>query len=144
KSLANASWGKFLTMLEYKAQRKAKTLLRIDRFFPSSQLCSYCGFNTGKKHESITKFTCPHCNITHHRDYNASVNIKNYALGMLDERHKVKTDKARVGIIRSDYTHHTNECVKACGASSNGVSSYGNILDLASYGAMKQEKAQSL
>ncbi len=51
----------------------------------------------------------------------------------------------RVGIIRSDYTHHTNECVKACGASSNGVSSkYGNILDLASYGAMKQEKAQSL
>ncbi|TPH36507.1 transposase, partial [Helicobacter pylori] len=52
---------------------------------------------------------------------------------------------ARVGIIRSDYTHHTNECVKACGASSNGVSSkYGSILDLASYGAMKQEKAQSL
>ncbi|RKV08284.1 transposase, partial [Helicobacter pylori] len=76
--------------------------------------------------------------------YNASVNIRNYALGMLDERHKVKTDKARVGIIRSDYTHHTNGCIKACGASSNGVSSYGNILDLASYGAMKQEKAQSL
>ncbi|MGL2387484.1 RNA-guided endonuclease TnpB family protein, partial [Helicobacter pylori] len=38
----------------------------------------------------------------------------------------------------------TDERIKACGASSNGVSSYGNILDLASYGAMKQEKAQSL
>lgn len=145
KSLANASWGKFLTMLEYKAQRKGKTLLGIDRFFPSSQLCSYCGVNTGKKHEGITKFTCPYCNITHHRDYNASVNIRNYALGMLDERHKIKTDKARVGIIRSDYTHYANGCIKACGASSNGViSKYGNILDLASYGAMKQEKAQSL
>ncbi|MGN8515702.1 RNA-guided endonuclease TnpB family protein, partial [Helicobacter pylori] len=143
KSLANASWGKFLAMLEYKAQRKAKTLLRIDRFFPSSQLCSYCGVNTGKKHERITQFTCPHCKITHHRDYNASVNIRNYALGMLDDRHKIKIDKSRVGIIRTDYTHHTDERIKACGASSNGVSSYGNILDLASYGAMKQEKAQS-
>ncbi|GHP56346.1 transposase [Helicobacter pylori] len=145
KSLANASWGKFLAMLEYKAQRKGKTLLSIDRFFPSSQLCSYCGFNTGKKHERITKFTCPHCQTTHHRDYNASVNIRNYALGMLDERHKIKIDKSRVGIIRTDYAHHTNERIKACGASSNGViSKYGNILDLASYGAMKQEKAQSL
>ncbi|EJB67440.1 putative transposase [Helicobacter pylori Hp H-45] len=98
-----------------------------------------------KNNEGITKFTCPYCNITHHRDYNASVNIRNYALGMLDERHKIKTDKARVGIIRSDYTHYTNGCIKACGAFSNGViSKYGNILDLASYGAMKQEKAQSL
>ncbi|EJC25123.1 putative transposase DNA-binding domain protein [Helicobacter pylori Hp P-4c] len=51
-------------------------------------MCSYCGFTTGKKHEGIIQFTCPHCNITHHRDYNASVNIRNYALGMLDDRHK--------------------------------------------------------
>ncbi|WP_164665309.1 RNA-guided endonuclease TnpB family protein, partial [Helicobacter pylori] len=91
KSLANASWGKFLTMLEYKAQRKGKTLISIDRFFPSFQLCSYCGVNTGKKHENITKFTCPHCQTTHLRDYNASVNVRGYALGMLDDRHKVKT-----------------------------------------------------
>ncbi|GAA9520205.1 hypothetical protein HpHA31_08900 [Helicobacter pylori] len=108
-------------------------------------MCSYCGVNTGKKHEGITKFTCPHCKTTHHRDYNASVNTRNYALGMLDERHKIKIDKSRVGIIRTDYAHYTNERIKACGASSNGViSKYGNILDLASYGAMKQEKAQSL
>ncbi|GAA7959236.1 hypothetical protein HpBT074_07760 [Helicobacter pylori] len=64
---------------------------------------------------------------------------------MLDERHKIKIDKSRVGIIRTDYAHYTDERIKACGASSNGViSKYGNILDLASYGAMKQEKAQSL
>lgn len=64
---------------------------------------------------------------------------------MLDERHKIKIDKSRVGIIRTDYAHYTNEHIKACGASSNGaISKYGNILDLASYGAMKQEKAQSL
>lgn len=128
KSIANASWGRLIAMLAYKAEKKGKTLIQIDKFFPSSQICSYCGSNTGKKSLHIRSFVCPYCNAKHHRDLNASINIRNYALGMIDDRHKIKIDKSRVGITRS----------YACGDSNSGVSSYGNILDT-SYLSMKQE-----
>lgn len=91
--------------------------MQIDKFFPSSQICSNCGVNTGKKALNIRAFTCPNCNTYHNRDINASINIRNYALGMLDDRSRVKIDKSRVGITRS----------YACGDSSCGTSKYGKV-----------------
>ena len=120
-------------MLAYKAEQKGKTLMRIDKFFPSSQICSHCGSRTGKKPLHIREFVCPHCQTKQHRDLNASINIRNYALGMIDDRYKIKINKSRVGITRS----------YACGDSSSGVSKYGNILD-ASYLSLKQEAQRSL
>ncbi|ECL0441435.1 RNA-guided endonuclease InsQ/TnpB family protein [Campylobacter coli] len=117
KSIANVSWHKLISMLTYKAELKGKTLMQIDKFFPSSQICSNCGVNTGKKALNIRAFTCPNCNTYHNRDINASINIRNYALGMLDDRSRVKIDKFRVGITRS----------YACGDSSCGTSKYGKI-----------------
>lgn len=128
KSIANASWGKFINLLTYKAENKGKTLMQIDKFFPSSQICSNCGSNTGKKPLHIRSFTCPNCHTKHDRDLNASINIRNYALGIIDDRYKIKLDKSRVGITQS----------YACGDSSSGVSKYGYILDT-SYLSMKQE-----
>lgn len=128
KSIANASWGKFIDFLKYKAENKGKTLMQIDRFFPSSQICSHCGSNTGKKPPHIRSFICPHCHTKHDRDLNASINIRNYALGIIDDRYKIKLDKSRVGIIQS----------YACGDSAGGVSKYGYMLDT-SYLSMKQE-----
>ena len=128
KSIANASWGKFINLLTYKAENKGKTLMQIDKFFPSSQICSNCGNNTGKKPLHIRSFTCPNCNTKHHRDLNASINIRNYALGIIDDRYKIKLDKSRVGITQS----------YACKDSSSGVSKYGYILDT-SYLSLKQE-----
>ncbi|BCZ16863.1 IS605 transposase TnpB (plasmid) [Helicobacter sp. NHP19-003] len=135
KSIANASWSRLISLLEYKAGWKGKTLIKIDQYFPSSQICSTCGSNTGKKPLPIRNFICPCCQTYHHRDLNASINIRNYALGMLDERHAIKVDKTRVGITRS----------YACGDSANGaVTKYGYILDTASYGSLKQEAHPSL
>lgn len=128
KSIANASWGRFINFLKYKAENKGKTLMQIDKFFPSSQICSHCGSNTGKKPLHIRSFICPHCHTKHDRDLNASINIRNYALGMIDDRNRIKLDKSRVGITRS----------YACGDSSSGVSKYGYILDT-SYLSLKQE-----
>ncbi|EAJ7141878.1 transposase, partial [Campylobacter jejuni] len=128
KSIANASWGKFINLLTYKAENKGKTLMQIDKFFPSSRICSHCGSNTGKKPLHIRSFTCPNCHTKHNRDLNASINIRNYALGIIDDRYKIKLDKSRVGITQS----------YACGDSSSGVSKYGYILDT-SYLSMKQE-----
>lgn len=128
KSILNVSWGKFINMLSYKAENKGKTLMQIDKNFPSSQICSNCGSNTGKKPLHIRSFICPHCHTKHDRDLNASINIRNYALGIIDYRYKVKLDKSRVGITQS----------YACGDSSSGVSKYGYILDT-SHLSLKQE-----
>lgn len=128
KSIANANWSKFINLLSYKAEDKGKTLMQIDKFFPSSQICSHCGSNTGKKPLHIRSFTCPYCHTKHDRDLNASINIRNYALGIIDDRYKIKLDKSRVGITQS----------YACGDSNGRVSKYGYILDT-SYPSMKQE-----
>lgn len=92
KSIADVAWSEFIRQLEYKAQWREKTVLKIDQWFPSSQICSYCGASTGKKPLNIRKFDCPHCNIKNiDRDVNAGINIKTYGLGQVDNRNTVGT-----------------------------------------------------
>lgn len=92
KSIADVAWSEFMRQLEYKALWKAKTVIKIDQWFPSSQICSHCGASTGKKPLNIRKFDCPHCGKNDiDRDINASVNIKNYGLGQIDNRNTVGT-----------------------------------------------------
>ena len=50
-----------MRQLEYKANWRGKTIIKIDKWFPSSQICSYCGASTGKKPLNIREFDCPHC-----------------------------------------------------------------------------------
>ncbi|MBQ0924882.1 RNA-guided endonuclease InsQ/TnpB family protein [Saccharopolyspora endophytica] len=74
KSVHDAAWGTFLRMLENKAQRYGRVVHRIDRFYPSSQICSECGRVDGKKPLSVRDWTCP-CGAHHDRDLNAAKNI---------------------------------------------------------------------
>jgi putative transposase len=76
KSVHDAGWSQFAAMLEYKAARYGRTFARVDRFFPSSQLCSACGFKDGPKPLSVREWTCGGCETTHDRDINAARNIK--------------------------------------------------------------------
>ena len=85
KSIADVAWGELMRQLEYKSLWKGKTVVKIDRWFPSSQICSVCGANTGKKPLNIRKFDCPHCKTKNiDRDINASINIRNCGLRQLD------------------------------------------------------------
>ena len=79
KSIQDSSWNKFITMLEYKSKWQSNCkVVKIDTFFPSSQICSYCGYRNPKvKDLSIREWECPKCHTTHDRDINASINILN-------------------------------------------------------------------
>ena len=84
KAISDASWGAFRRLLTYKAERYGKTVVVIDRKFPSSQLCSVCGTKwTGTKDLSIREWTCPSCGAHHDRDVNAAKNILNEGLRLL-------------------------------------------------------------
>lgn len=77
KKLKDIPLFKFLETLNYKALWNNKKVIKVDRFFPSSQLCSECGFqNKLLKDLSIREWTCPNCGSYHDRDINASINIR--------------------------------------------------------------------
>ena len=83
RSIGDASWSEFVRQLRYKADWYGKKIVTISRWFPSSQLCSSCGVNSGKKALSIREWTCENCGVHHDRDINASLNILKEGLSLV-------------------------------------------------------------
>ena len=83
KHIADANWGEFVRQLQYKAEWSERTVVEIDRFFPSSKRCSSCGFVHEAMPLSVREWSCPECNTRHDRDINAAINIKTAGLAGL-------------------------------------------------------------
>lgn len=83
KRVGDVSWSEFRRILTYKCEWYGKKLSVIDRYYPSSQICHYCGHRDGKKSEDIRFWICPNCNSELDRDLNAAINILNEGLRIL-------------------------------------------------------------
>jgi len=79
KSISDVSWYEFTRQLEYKSAWLGRTLIKANQWFASSQICSDCGVNGGKKTLDIREWTCVECDSVHDRDINASRNLLNLA-----------------------------------------------------------------
>ncbi|KLO67103.1 transposase [Enterococcus cecorum] len=75
RSISDVSWSSFVAKLQYKADWYGREIIKVDMWFPSSQICSGCGHKDGKKPLDIREWTCPICHTHHDRDINASINI---------------------------------------------------------------------
>lgn len=84
RSVADVAWGEFRRQLKYKAEWYGRKVVEVNRFFPSSQLCSVCRKQwSGTKDLKIRKWTCPECGAVHLRDTNAAINILHEGLRLL-------------------------------------------------------------
>ena len=84
RSIYDASWSRFVSMLIYKANWYGNTIVKVPTNYPSSQLCSYCNYqNPLTKDLRVRKWICPNCGMVHDRDINASKNILRKGIEML-------------------------------------------------------------
>ena len=84
RTISDVSWSEFYRLLEYKAAEYGSIVIKVPRFYASSQTCHVCGYkNVLIKDLKIRKWACPVCGSHHYRDHNAAINILNEALKML-------------------------------------------------------------
>lgn len=87
KKTMDNGYHEFLEILQYKMEEKGKVFAKVDMFYPSSQLCSSCGHkNPEIRNLTVRQWTCPYCGMTHDRDVNAAINIRDEGLRLVEEQ----------------------------------------------------------
>lgn len=90
-AIYDVSWSELTRQIDYKAKWNGRIYIKVDRFFPSSQLCSVCGYQyVDMKDLSVRSWKCPNCGTVHDRDVNASCNILQEGLAMLKKGDSIR------------------------------------------------------
>jgi len=92
-AIADASWSELIRQLEYKCQWYGRTLVKIDRWFPSTKRCGKCGHIVDKLPLDVRVCNCPECGTHHDRDINAANNILAAGLAVIDSVANVRPDR---------------------------------------------------
>lgn len=93
QAISDASWGELVRQLEYKSDWYGRTLVKVDRWFPSSKRCHCCGHVVDKLPLNIRDWVCPSCGTSHDRDVNAAINVLAGGLSVLACGASVRPDK---------------------------------------------------
>lgn len=103
KHIQDSAWGTFVLYLQYKADMNNKQVVKIDRYYPSSQTCSDCNYVYSRvKDLSVREWECPHCGSIHNRDINAAKNILKEGIRNISAGTVEYTD--------GDDVRHSSEC----------------------------------
>jgi len=102
KAISDVGWGEFVRQLDYKAQWYGRTLVKIDKFYPSSKRCHHCGHVLDSLSLDIRHWVCPECQMAHERDINAAQNVlaAGLAVSACGETVRPGRAKARTGKTR--------------------------------------------
>jgi putative transposase len=110
KAISDVGWGEFVRQLEYKAKWYGRTLVKIDKFYPSSKRCFDCGHILDSLPLDVRVWTCPECGTVHDRDINAAKNVHAVGLTVFDacgEMVRPGRAKAHVGTSRRNRKPHS-------------------------------------
>ncbi|MDA8193506.1 MAG: RNA-guided endonuclease TnpB family protein [Thermaerobacter sp.] len=79
RAIADMGFGEFRRQLKYKAALRNKTVIVVNRWYPSSKTCASCGYKVSKMPLAVREWTCPACGTQHDRDVNAAINLRHVA-----------------------------------------------------------------
>ena len=97
RKIGDYGFSDFVSILQYAASKAGTQIVHVDKWYPSSQLCSACGYRfNGTKDLSLRRWICPHCGAEHNRDVNAACNILTEALCIADKRQRAGRSSVKV------------------------------------------------
>ncbi len=108
------SWNQFKSYLEYKCKREQNHLVLVDRYFPSSKLCSNCGYKNTELQLKDREWICPECNTHHDRDINASINLRKEGIRLLKENNITIINTINDDTIGTMGIYAFGDCVRPC------------------------------
>ncbi|WP_414589858.1 RNA-guided endonuclease TnpB family protein [Scytonema sp. PCC 10023] len=124
KAISDTGWGTFTNFLAYKLERKGARLVEIDRWFPSSKLCSKCFYQVKEMSLDVRDWTCPNCGTHHDRDGNAAINIRVEGIRMLKAEGSAVSavgGEVRPKMGRKSHLRHSPMSTEAPSTGSGGV-----------------------